>query len=45
MINNLGGMSVLEMNIIAKETLEYLGKYCQHIVEILKIRTCPKNLL
>ena len=26
MINNLGGMSVLEMNIIAKETLEYLGK-------------------
>ena len=27
MINNLGGMSVLEMNIIAKETLEYLGEY------------------
>ena len=26
MINNLGAMSVLEMNIIAKETLEYLGK-------------------
>ena len=28
MINNLGAMSVLEMNIIAKETLEYLGKAC-----------------
>ena len=27
MINNLGGMSVLEMNIIAKETLEYLGEF------------------
>ena len=26
MINNLGGMSVLEMNIVAKEALEYLGK-------------------
>ena len=26
MINNLGGMSVLEMNVIANETIKYLGK-------------------
>ena len=35
MINNLGGMSVLEMNIIAKETLEYLGKINFRVISIL----------
>ena len=27
MINNLGGLSVLELNIVAKEAIEYLGNY------------------
>ena len=35
MINNLRGMSVLEMNIIAKETLEYLGKINFLVISIL----------
>lgn len=27
MINNLGGMSVLEINVAANETIKYLGQY------------------
>jgi dihydroxyacetone kinase len=26
MVNNLGGTSVLELNIMAKEAIDYLGK-------------------
>ncbi len=32
MVNNLGGTSVLELNIVAKEAIQWLGKMHEYII-------------